>query len=188
MIVQLRIGGQTARLSDETIPGRFGFIGQETTGAGGFAKALRTVPVVLELAEETARRGAAGAWFVDFTNPTGLVTQALLDDGHRAVGLCNVAISLQRRLAERFGVEPDSVTLDHVGLNHLTWERAVIVDGHGPDGRDRARTPAPTRARTSSRPSSSARSARSRARTCATTTSPPMSWSTSARIGAGPRR
>ncbi len=129
VIVQLRIGGQAARLSDETIPGRFGAIGQETTGAGGFAKALRTVPVVLELAEETARRGAPGAWFVDFTNPTGLVTQALLDRGHRAVGLCNVAISLQRRLAARFEVEPDRVALDHVGLNHLTWERAVTVDG-----------------------------------------------------------
>jgi 6-phospho-beta-glucosidase len=129
VIVQLRIGGQGARLSDETIPGRFGAIGQETTGAGGFAKALRTVPVVLELAEETARRGAPGAWFVDFTNPTGLVTQALLDCGHRAVGLCNVAISLQRRLAARFEVEPDRVGLDHVGLNHLTWERAVTVDG-----------------------------------------------------------
>lgn len=129
VIVQLRVGGQAARLSDETIPGRFGAIGQETTGAGGFAKALRTVPVVVELAEETARRGAPGAWFVDFTNPTGLVTQALLDRGHRAVGLCNVAISLQRRLAARFEVEPDRVGLDHVGLNHLTWERAVTVDG-----------------------------------------------------------
>ena len=129
VIVQLRVGGQVARLSDETIPGRFGAIGQETTGAGGFAKALRTVPVVLELAEETARRGAPGAWFVDFTNPTGLVTQALLDGGHRAVGLCNVAISLQRRLAARFEVEPDRLRLDHVGLNHLTWERAVTVDG-----------------------------------------------------------
>ena len=129
VIVQLRIGGQAARLSDETIPGRFGAIGQETTGAGGFAKALRTVPVVLELAEESARRGAPGAWFVDFTNPTGLVNQALLDGGHRAVGLCNVAISLQRRLAARFEVEPDRVSLDHVGLNHLTWERAVTVDG-----------------------------------------------------------
>ena len=129
VIVQLRIGGQAARLTDETIPGKFGCIGQETTGAGGFAKALRTVPVVLDLAEETARRGAPGAWFVDFTNPTGLVTQALLDGGHRALGLCNVAISLQRRLADRFAVEPDRVALDHVGLNHLSWERAVTVDG-----------------------------------------------------------
>jgi 6-phospho-beta-glucosidase len=129
VIVQLRVGGQAARLTDETIPLRFGCIGQETTGPGGFAKALRTVPVVLELAEETARRGAEGAWFVDFTNPTGLVTQALLDHGHRALGLCNVAIGFQRRFASTFGVAPERVQLEHVGLNHLTWERAVFVDG-----------------------------------------------------------
>ena len=129
VIVQLRVGGQAARLLDETIPPRYGCIGQETTGPGGFAKALRTVPVVLELAELTAARGAPGAWFVDFTNPTGLVTQALLDEGHRAIGLCNVAINLQRRFAARFEVEPRRVQLEHVGLNHLSWERRVLVDG-----------------------------------------------------------
>ena len=129
VLVQLRIGGQAARFSDETIPPRYGCIGQETTGPGGFAKALRTVPVVLELAEETARRGAPDAWFVDFTNPTGLVTQALLDEGHRALGLCNVAIGFQRRFAAHFGVGPERVQLEHVGLNHLTWERKVHVDG-----------------------------------------------------------
>jgi len=129
VIVQLRVGGQAARFQDETIPLRFGCIGQETTGPGGFAKALRTVPVVLELAEETASRGAPGAWFVDFTNPTGLVTQALLDEGHRALGLCNVAIGFQRRFAKWFDVEPAQVQLEHVGLNHLTWERKVLVDG-----------------------------------------------------------
>ena len=129
VLVQLRIGGQAARFSDETIPPRYGCIGQETTGPGGFAKALRTVPVVLELAEETARRGATDAWFVDFTNPTGLVTQALLDEGHRALGLCNVAIGFQRRFAAHFGVGAERVQLEHVGLNHLTWERKVHVDG-----------------------------------------------------------
>jgi 6-phospho-beta-glucosidase len=129
VVVQLRVGGQAARYLDETTPPRFGCIGQETTGPGGFAKALRTVPVVLELAEETAKRGAPGAWFVDFTNPTGLVTQALLDEGHRAIGLCNVAIGFQRRFAEVFDVEPERVELEHVGLNHLSWERAVRVDG-----------------------------------------------------------
>jgi 6-phospho-beta-glucosidase len=129
VIVQLRVGGQAARLLDETIPPRFGCVGQETTGAGGFAKALRTVPVVLELAELASRRGAPGCWFVDFTNPTGLVTQALLDRDVRAVGLCNVAIGFQRRFAERFGVEPERVELEHVGLNHLSWVRAVKVDG-----------------------------------------------------------
>ena len=129
VIVQLRVGGQAARQLDETLPLEFGCIGQETTGPGGFAKALRTVPVVLELAEDTARRGAPGAWLVDFTNPTGLVTQALLDEGHRALGLCNVAIGFQRRFSAHFGVEPERVELEHVGLNHLSWERAVKVDG-----------------------------------------------------------
>ncbi|HEU4399378.1 MAG TPA: 6-phospho-beta-glucosidase [Actinomycetota bacterium] len=129
VVVQLRVGGQAMRLADETLPLEFGCIGQETTGPGGFAKALRTVPVVLELAEETARRAAPGAWFVDFTNPVGIVTQALLDHGHRAIGLCNSAIGFQRRFAAHFGVAPERVELEHVGLNHLTWERAVKVDG-----------------------------------------------------------
>src|SRR5512132_299007 len=129
VVVQLRVGGQAARYLDESIPRRFGCVGQETTGPGGCAKALRTVPVVLELAEEMSKRGAPGAWFIDFTNPTGLVTQALLDEGHRAIGLCNVAIGFQRRFAEAFGVGPERVELEHVGLNHLSWERAVRVDG-----------------------------------------------------------
>lgn len=129
VVCQLRVGGQQARLVDETLPHEFGCIGQETTGAGGFAKALRTVPVVLELARELERVGAPDAWFVNFTNPVGIVTQALLDAGHRAIGLCNVAIGLQRRIAAALDVAPDRVELEHVGLNHLTWERAVRVDG-----------------------------------------------------------
>ena len=129
VLIQLRVGGQAARLIDETLPPKFGTIGQETTGAGGFAKALRTVPVVLDLAERVGRRAAAGAWIVDFTNPVGIVTQALLDEGHRAIGLCNVAIGFQRRFAARFGVEPERVELEHVGLNHLSWIRRVRVDG-----------------------------------------------------------
>jgi 6-phospho-beta-glucosidase len=129
VIVQLRVGGQAQRLVDERLSLEFGAVGQETTGPGGFAKALRTVPVVLELAEEVARRAAPGAWLVDFTNPVGIVTQALLDQGHRAIGLCNVAIGLQRLLAAQFEVEPERVELEHVGLNHLSWVRAVKVDG-----------------------------------------------------------
>lgn len=129
VLIQLRVGGQAARLVDETLPPTFGTIGQETTGAGGFAKALRTVPVVLDIAERTTKRAAKGAWIVDFTNPVGIVTQALLDEGHRAIGLCNVAIGFQREFAKRFGVEPERVELEHVGLNHLSWERAVRVDG-----------------------------------------------------------
>ena len=129
VLIQLRVGGQAARLVDETLPPKFGTIGQETTGAGGFAKALRTVPVVLDLAERTAKRAATGAWIVDFTNPVGIVSQALLDEGHRAIGLCNVAIGFQREFAKRYKVAPEQVELEHVGLNHLSWERAVKVDG-----------------------------------------------------------
>ena len=129
VLIQLRVGGQGARLGDETLPARFDLIGQETVGVGGFAKALRTVPVVLELAEAVARRSAPDAWIVDFTNPVGVVTQALADAGHRSIGLCNVAIGFQRSFAARFGVEPERVELEQVGLNHLTWIRAVRVDG-----------------------------------------------------------
>jgi 6-phospho-beta-glucosidase len=129
VLVQIRVGGQAARLQDETIPLACGCIGQETTGAGGFAKAMRTVPVVLEIAERVRELAADGVWVVDFTNPVGIVTRALLDAGHRAVGLCNVAIGFQREFAARFGVAPDRVVVDQVGLNHLTWVRAVLLDG-----------------------------------------------------------
>jgi 6-phospho-beta-glucosidase len=129
VLVQIRVGGQTARLHDETVPLRCGCIGQETTGAGGFAKAMRTVPIVLELAERVAERADPGAWIVDFTNPVGIVTRALLDAGHRAVGLCNVAITFQRHIASALGLAPERVLVDQVGLNHLTWIRAVWIDG-----------------------------------------------------------
>ena len=129
VLVQLRVGGQAARFRDETVPPRFGAVGQETTGPGGLAKAIRTVPVILDLAEAVGRRAAPGHWIVDFTNPVGIVTQALIDGGHRALGLCNVAIGMQRWLAEWLAVTPERVALEHVGLNHLSWIRAVFVDG-----------------------------------------------------------
>jgi 6-phospho-beta-glucosidase len=127
VLLQLRVGGQAARNKDETWPLECGCVGQETTGAGGLAKALRTVPVVLDIAERV-RRTNPDAWIIDFTNPVGIVTRALLSHGHKAVGLCNVAIGFQRRFAKLLGVTPDEVSLDHVGLNHLTWERAVRVN------------------------------------------------------------
>jgi 6-phospho-beta-glucosidase len=129
VLIQLRVGGQAARLSDETIPLACGCIGQETTGAGGLAKALRTVPVVLGIASRVRDLAADGAWIVDFTNPVGIVVRGLLDAGHRAVGLCNVAIGFQRSIAGMLGVDPSRVFIDQVGLNHLTWVRAVLVDG-----------------------------------------------------------
>jgi 6-phospho-beta-glucosidase len=129
VLIQIRVGGQAARLSDETVPHACGCIGQETTGAGGFAKAMRTVPVVLDIAERVRELAAPGAWIVDFTNPVGIVTRALLDAGHRAIGLCNVAITFERSLAPLLGVAPEQILVDQVGLNHLTWVRAVWLDG-----------------------------------------------------------
>lgn len=133
VLLQLRVGGQAARNKDETWPLECGCIGQETTGAGGLAKALRTVPVVLDIAERV-RRTNPNAWIIDFTNPVGIVTRALLQAGHKAVGLCNVAIGFQRRFAKFLDVAPADVHLNHVGLNHLTWETGVRLGG--PEGED----------------------------------------------------
>jgi 6-phospho-beta-glucosidase len=129
VLLQIRVGGQAARLRDETLPLACGCIGQETTGAGGFAKAMRTVPVILGIADRVRERAADNAWIVDFTNPVGIVTRALRNGGHRAIGLCNVAIGFQRQFAQELGVEPERVVIDQVGLNHLTWVRHVWVDG-----------------------------------------------------------
>ncbi|WP_405810192.1 6-phospho-beta-glucosidase [Streptomyces sp. NBC_01520] len=131
VLLQLRVGGQAARNQDETWPLECGCVGQETTGAGGLAKALRTVPVVLDIAERV-RRTNPDAWIIDFTNPVGIVTRALLQAGHKAVGLCNVAIGFQRKFAALLDVTPSEVHLDHVGLNHLSWELGVRLGG--PDG------------------------------------------------------
>ncbi|WNO74519.1 6-phospho-beta-glucosidase [Streptomyces sp. AM8-1-1] len=133
VLLQLRVGGQAARNQDETWPLECGCVGQETTGAGGLAKALRTVPVVLDIAERV-RRTNPDAWIIDFTNPVGIVTRALLQAGHKAVGLCNVAIGFQRRFAKFLDVSPADVHLRHVGLNHLTWETGVHIGG--PEGAD----------------------------------------------------
>ncbi|MEV7000508.1 6-phospho-beta-glucosidase [Streptomyces sp. NPDC093982] len=131
VLLQLRVGGQAAREQDETWPLECGCVGQETTGAGGLAKALRTVPVVLDIADRV-RRTNPTAWIIDFTNPVGIVTRALLQEGHRAVGLCNVAIGFQRKFAAMLDVPASEIHLDHVGLNHLTWETGVRLGG--PEG------------------------------------------------------
>lgn len=128
VITQLRIGGLAARTLDEEIPMRHGVLGQETTGPGGFAKALRTVPVMLDIAHDMAVY-APNAWLINFTNPAGLITEAILRHTDvRTIGLCNVPINMQMSLAHALNVPPSSVQLDYVGLNHLSWAR-VWVDG-----------------------------------------------------------
>ncbi len=129
VLTQLRVGGMAARALDERIPLKYGVLGQETTGPGGFAKALRTVPVMLEIARDVERY-APQAWMVNFTNPSGLVTQALLNHSQvRAIGLCNVPINMQRNVAHALGVDAARVELDYVSINHLSWVRRVWLDG-----------------------------------------------------------
>lgn len=129
VLVQLRVGGQQARHTDTLICLEEQVIGQETTGPAGFAKALRTIPVLLDLCEEM-RKSAPDAWLINFTNPAGIVTEAILKyGGVRAMGLCNVPIGMQMEIARRFDVEHTAVDLDYVGLNHLSWVRRVWVEG-----------------------------------------------------------
>ena len=130
-LIQLRVGGQAARLVDETLPLKFGLIGQETTGPGGFAKALRTVPLVLEIAEESARRGAPGSWILDFTNPVGIVTQALLDAGHHA----HRAVQRGDRVPARAG--PPLRRRARAGLARPRRAQPPVVDPGGPGRRRR---------------------------------------------------
>jgi 6-phospho-beta-glucosidase len=134
VLTQMRIGGLAARALDERIPLKHGVLGQETTGPGGFAKALRTVPVMLDIARDIARL-APRAWLINFTNPSGLITEAVLrHTGANVLGLCNVPINMQISVAEALGVPRERVTLEYVGLNHLSWAR-VLLDGRDVTGR-----------------------------------------------------
>jgi 6-phospho-beta-glucosidase len=129
VINQIRVGGMEARIKDEKIPLRFGVIGQETTGPGGFAKALRTIPVVLSIAEDI-QKFAPGAILINFTNPAGLITEALSRySSVDVIGLCNLPIGAEMRISQALGVERSQLKLDWIGLNHLNWIRGAQVDG-----------------------------------------------------------
>jgi len=129
IVVQIRVGGLKARILDEKIPLKFGVVGQETTGPGGFAKALRTIPVMLDIADDISRLAPA-AWLINFTNPSGIVTEAVARYSEaQVIGLCNSPIGLQRELAKHFAASPGDVVLDYFGLNHLSWVRGVRVRG-----------------------------------------------------------
>ena len=127
------MGGQAARDTDEELGRRWGIIGQETTGVGGLAKGLRTIPAALAVQAAVAAHAAPDAWLVNFTNPAGMVTEALLAHGTgdppRVVGLCNFPWVLRERLAAGLGATADRIDLDYVGLNHLAWVREVRLDG-----------------------------------------------------------
>lgn len=129
IINQIRVGGNKARLLDETIPLEFGVLGQETTGPGGFANALRTIPVVYDIAKKVEMI-SPNAWFINFTNPSGIITEMLLNYTKvKAIGLCNVPINFQRYFADISGTNMEDIFLDYFGLNHLSFVRRVYVRG-----------------------------------------------------------
>jgi 6-phospho-beta-glucosidase len=136
VITQLRVGRMPARRADEYLGRRHGLIGQETTGVGGMAKALRTIPVVLGIANDM-RAHAPGALLVNFTNPAGLVTEALsrYAPDIPAVGVCNVGITTKMKILDGLGkklgrtIDPERAQLNTLGLNHLTWHRGFTLDG-----------------------------------------------------------
>jgi 6-phospho-beta-glucosidase len=129
VITQIRVGGLACRIQDEKIPLQFGVVGQETTGPGGFAKALRTIPVLLDIARDVAEV-APGAYLINFTNPSGIITEALLKHTPiPTIGLCNSPFGFQQGIAQQLGVAPERIQLDYVGLNHLSWIRGVRLDG-----------------------------------------------------------
>ena len=129
VITQLRVGGMAARREDEYLGQRHGLIGQETTGIGGMAKALRTIPAIMRVCGEVERQGNR-AWIINFTNPSGLITEAILNHtACRCIGLCNVPIDVKMNLAKFLGVAEQEIDLDVVGLNHLGWVRRIVVQG-----------------------------------------------------------
>jgi 6-phospho-beta-glucosidase len=128
VITQIRVGRLACRIQDEKIPLQFGVVGQETTGPGGFAKALRTIPVLLHIAHDMAEV-APGAHLINFTNPSGLITEALLKYTIPTIGLCNSPFGFQQGVAQQLGVASERIQLDYVGLNHLSWIRGVRLDG-----------------------------------------------------------
>ncbi|MGA5279627.1 6-phospho-beta-glucosidase [Streptomyces griseoincarnatus] len=125
----IRVGGLEGRANDERVALAEGVLGQETVGAGGIAYGLRTVPVAVDIARRVARL-APDAWVINFTNPAGLVTEAMSHHlGDRVIGICDSPVGLGRRIARVLGAQPDEAWIDYVGLNHLGWVRGLRVAG-----------------------------------------------------------
>jgi 6-phospho-beta-glucosidase len=129
VISQMRVGKMPARILDEKLPLKYDIVGQETTGPGGTLKAWRTIPVALEIAREMERY-APDAWYLNFTNPSGIITEAILKNTNlKVVGLCNNPINIQRLIANMFEIRDEQIFLEWVGLNHVNWVRRVYRKG-----------------------------------------------------------
>lgn len=129
IVTTLRVGGDHSRVVDESVALKNGVIGQETTGVGGFSMAVRTIPVLMEYCD-LIEKYAPDAWIFNFTNPSGLVTQALHSAGHhRIIGICDAPSSMKYRMAQNLGVTEEELYVEFFGLNHLSWIRSVQVNG-----------------------------------------------------------
>ena len=129
IVTTLRVGGDHSRVIDESVALKNGVIGQETTGVGGFSMAVRTIPVLMEYCE-LIEKYAPEAWIFNFTNPSGLVTQALHSAGHhRVIGICDAPSSMKYRMAQNLGVTEEELYVEFFGLNHLSWIRSVQANG-----------------------------------------------------------
>ena len=127
VVTQIRVGKLPSRIIDETIPLKYNLIGQETTGIGGFFKALRTIPVMLHIASRMEAL-CPNAFLINFTNPSGIITQAIHDHSSiRVIGLCNVPINMFDSMAENLGLT--SANMEYIGLNHLSWITRIESDG-----------------------------------------------------------
>ena len=129
IITTIRVGGDASRLKDEEIISGLGLLAQETTGAGGFSMAMRSIPVISAYCQLAKEIAAPGHIILNFTNPAGLVTQALVDQGFSAFGICDSPLELIGQLAEILDVSGDRFSCNSFGLNHLTWFNDFKVDG-----------------------------------------------------------
>ncbi|GAA0441901.1 MAG: 6-phospho-beta-glucosidase [Bacillota bacterium] len=127
---QIRVGGLAARSKDERIPLSHGFIGQETNGAGGIFKAFRTIPVLLDLAKDV-HEICPNAWIINFTNPAGIVTEALLKHSphKKVIGVCNIPYNMRHSTAEILDADPNDVLIEFIGMNHFVFGKKVYVNG-----------------------------------------------------------
>ncbi|HPZ07326.1 MAG TPA: 6-phospho-beta-glucosidase [Candidatus Eremiobacteraeota bacterium] len=131
VILQIRVEGLSARYRDETIPLEFGCIGQETTGAGGFSCALRTIPVILDICKE-AEKYCPRAWLINFTNPSGIITEAISKySSMKVIGLCNIPVFIKKKISEAMDIQEEFIKLNYIGLNHLSWITDIRIRGKG---------------------------------------------------------